>query len=74
MIYEDDEMYVEYNGKTVGFFCDSFKFSGRGVRLSDEYFVCVTPLYFNDSECAVEINIKTSNTGVSEHVCLNTNS
>lgn len=66
-LYEDDELYVEYNGKTVGFFCDSFKFSGRGVRLSDEYSVCVTPLYFNDSECAVEINIKTSNTGVSEH-------
>lgn len=69
-LYEDDELYVEYNGKTVGFFCDSFKFSGRGVRLSDEYSVCVTPLYFNDSECAVEINIKTSNTGVSEHVCV----
>lgn len=42
----------------------------RGVRLSDDYSVCVTPLYFNDSECAVEINIKTSNTGVSEHVCV----
>lgn len=26
----EDEMYVEYNGKTVGFFCDSFEVSGRG--------------------------------------------
>lgn len=55
----------------VGFFCDSYKFSGRGVRRSDEYSVCVTPLHFNDSECAVEKTpIKTYITGVSEHVCL----
>lgn len=55
----------------VGFFCDSYKFSGRGVRRSDEYSVCVTPLHFNDSECAVEKKtIKTYITGVSEHVCL----
>lgn len=46
----EDEMYVEYNGKTVGFFCDSFEVIGRGYGFLDEYSVCGTLPYFNDSE------------------------
>ncbi|XP_052677555.1 uncharacterized protein LOC128158657 isoform X1 [Crassostrea angulata] len=56
----DEEMYVEYNGKTVDLSCDYFRFGGPGYGFFNEYSVCVTPLYFNDSECAVKLNIKTS--------------
>lgn len=63
-------MYVEYNGKMVGFFCDSFEVRGRGYGFLDEYSVCVTPLYFNDSEWAIEINIKTTMFGVTKHLCV----
>lgn len=61
-IDNDDELYVEYNGKPVSFICDTFAFRG-GVDLDDifdEYSTCVTPLYINDSNCAVALNIKTS--------------
>ncbi|XP_052677559.1 uncharacterized protein LOC128158661 [Crassostrea angulata] len=64
----DDEMYVEYNGKTVDFLCDTFAFRGGGDDIFDEYSVCVTPLYFNDSDCAVKLNFKTSLTGVTKHI------
>lgn len=67
---EDNEMYVEYNGKTVDHYnCDYFKFRGKGDEMKDEYSVCVTPLYFVDLDCTVKINIKTSIRGVSKHVC-----
>ncbi|XP_052677558.1 uncharacterized protein LOC128158660 isoform X2 [Crassostrea angulata] len=62
----DDEMYVEYKGKPVSFFCDNFKFRGSGDDIFDEYSVCVTPLYFNDSDCAVKLNFKTSYWGVTK--------
>uniref|UniRef100_A0A8W8LZ58 CUB domain-containing protein n=1 Tax=Magallana gigas TaxID=29159 RepID=A0A8W8LZ58_MAGGI len=62
----DDEMYVEYKGKPVSFFCDNFKFRGGGDDIFDEYSVCVTPLYFNDSDCAVKLNFKTSYWGVTK--------
>lgn len=64
---EESEMHVGYDGKQVDLFCDYFKFRGRGVDILDEYSVCVTPIYFNDNDCAVEINIKTSILGVTKH-------
>lgn len=66
---EDSAIYVEYNGKKVASNCDYFKFRGRGDDVLDEYSVCVTPVYFNDTKCAVEIDIKTSLPGVTKHVC-----
>lgn len=64
----DEEMYVEYNGKTVDLSCDYFRFGGPGYGFFNEYSVCVTPLYFNDSECAVKLNIKTSLFESTKHV------
>lgn len=63
-------MYVEYNGKPVSFICDNYAFRGSGDDVFDEYSVCVTPLHFNDSNCAVEVelNFKTSIIGVTKHV------
>lgn len=62
-------MYVEYNGKPVNFFiCDNYAFRGSGDDVFDEYSVCVTPLHFNDSNCAVELNFKASIIGVTKHV------
>ena len=63
-------MYVEYNGKTVDFLCDTFAFRGGGDDIFDEYSVCVTPLYFNDSDRAVKLNFKTSFWGVTKLVCV----
>lgn len=57
---EYDEIYVEYNGKDVSSSCNKFKFRGRGEKSLDEYSICVTPLYFNDRTCAVEVDIMTS--------------
>lgn len=64
---EDDKRYVRYKGKDVDSYCDYFRFRGRDDDTSDKYSVCVTPLYFNDSDCAVEIQIKTSLSGVTEN-------
>lgn len=68
---EGNEIYIEYKGKEVESYCDDLKFRGRGNDILDEYSVCVTPLYFNDDDCAVEIDIKTSFNGVTKHVCKN---
>lgn len=68
---EGNEIYIEYKGKEVASYCDDLKFRGRGNDILDEYSVCVTPLYFNDDDCAVEIDIKTSFNGVTKHVCKN---
>ncbi|XP_065937790.1 uncharacterized protein [Magallana gigas] len=65
-IGENNKVFLEYNGQTVDSYCDYFKFRGSGYIL-DEYSVCVTPLYFNDYDCAIEINIKTSIIGVTKH-------
>lgn len=61
-IDNDDELYVEYNGKPVSFIWDTFAFRGGGDLddIFDECSTCVTPLYINDSNCAVALNIKTS--------------
>lgn len=64
---EGNEIYIEYKGKDVESYCDDLKFRGRGNDILDEYSVCVTPLYFNDDDCAVEIDIKTSFNGVTKH-------
>lgn len=66
-VYENSEKYVEYHGKKVSLSCDFFKFRGEGDDILDEYSVCVTPLYFNDTDCAVEIDINTSYSGVTKH-------
>lgn len=68
---EGNEIYIEYKGNEVESYCDDLKFRGRGNDILDEYSVCVTPLYFNDDDCAVEIDIKTSFYGVTKHVCKN---
>lgn len=67
---ENDKIHVEYNGKTVDFGCHYFKFRRRKYGFLDEHSLCVTPLYFNDSDCAVDIDIKTSLSGVTQHVCV----
>lgn len=68
-IDNDDELYVEYNGKPVSFIWDTFAFRGGGDLddIFDECSTCVTPLYINDSNCAVALNIKTSLLGVTKH-------
>ncbi|XP_078310074.1 uncharacterized protein LOC111107288 [Crassostrea virginica] len=57
---EFDKIYVEYTGKDVDTLCDTFQFKGRGYNLFDDYEVCLTQVYFNDSMCAVTLNIKSS--------------
>eukprot|EP00105_Crassostrea_gigas_P019737 XP_011438329.1 PREDICTED: uncharacterized protein LOC105335890 isoform X2 [Crassostrea gigas] len=64
---ENDKIHVEYNGKTVDFGCHYFKFRRRKYGFLDEHSLCVTPLYFNDSDCAVDIDIKTSLSGIMQH-------
>ncbi|XP_061180228.1 uncharacterized protein LOC133188756 [Saccostrea echinata] len=46
---------VEYHGKPVSILCDDYSFHGKGDVIADEYKVCVTPQYFNDSDCAIEL-------------------
>lgn len=67
---ENSKIYVEYNGKEVAFYCNYFKFRGKGDDILDEYSVCVTPLNYSDNDCAVEKDIKTSLSGVTQHVCI----
>lgn len=67
---EYDEIYVEYNGKDVSSSCNKFKFRGRGEKSLDEYSICVTPLYFNDRTCAVEVDIMTSFSAEATEVCM----
>ncbi|XP_061167926.1 uncharacterized protein LOC133176887 [Saccostrea echinata] len=52
---ESRQFYVEYHGKRVSTLCDDFSFEGRGDEIMDEYKVCVTPQYFNDPDCAIEL-------------------
>lgn len=60
-VTEDDEIYVEYNGKEVVSHCTKFKFRGMGEGgLLDESSICVTPLDFNDKTCAVEVDVVSS--------------
>ncbi|XP_048742686.1 uncharacterized protein LOC125656135 [Ostrea edulis] len=59
-VNEDRQIYVEYNGKKVGFLCDYFSFEGQGKEILDEYEVCVTPIYFQDPDCAVRLDYQTS--------------
>lgn len=42
----------------------------KGDDILDEYSVCATPLNYNDNDCAVDIDIKTSLSGVTQHVCI----
>ncbi|XP_062578726.1 uncharacterized protein LOC134240677 [Saccostrea cucullata] len=52
---ENRRIYVEYYGKRVGSFCDDYSFEGVGNENMDEYKICVTPQFFNDPDCAVEL-------------------
>ena len=66
---EDDKIYVEYNGKNVRGGCNTFQFKGENDDdYLDEYKVCLTPVYFTDPDCAVNVNIKTSYFSGTEHV------
>lgn len=55
---ENSKIYVEYNGKEVVFYCNYFKFCGKGDDILDEYFVCVIFFNYNDNDCVVEKDIK----------------
>ncbi|XP_062602497.1 uncharacterized protein LOC134264216 [Saccostrea cucullata] len=57
---ENRAFYVEYHGKTVGLLCDDYSFEGRGDEIMDEYKICVTPQYFDDPDCAVELKYTSS--------------
>ncbi|XP_056000596.1 uncharacterized protein LOC130046380 [Ostrea edulis] len=60
---ENRQVYVEYNGGYVGIFCNDISFNGKGDEIMDEYEVCVTPQYFEDPDCAIELEYKASVTG-----------
>nr|XP_022298130.1 uncharacterized protein LOC111107288 isoform X2 [Crassostrea virginica] len=67
---EFDKIYVEYTGKDVDILCDTFQFKGRGYNLFDDYEVCLTQVYFNDSMCAVTLNIKSSSFSSPDHTIM----
>lgn len=57
-VNETRQFDVTYRGRALKYYCASigFKGSGKGESLRDEYKVCVTPIYFNDPGCAVQLN------------------
>lgn len=57
-VNETRQFDVTYRGKDLKYYCASigFKGSGKGESLRDKYKVCVTPIYFNDPGCAVQLN------------------
>uniref|UniRef100_K1Q2B9 Uncharacterized protein n=1 Tax=Magallana gigas TaxID=29159 RepID=K1Q2B9_MAGGI len=57
-VNETRQFDVTYRGRALKYYCASigFKGSGKGESLRDEYKVCVTPRFFNDPGCAVQLN------------------
>lgn len=57
-VNETRQFDVTYKGRALKYICANigFKGSGKGESLRDEYKVCVTPIYFNDPGCAVQLN------------------
>lgn len=55
---ESRQFDVTYDGVTVKYYCASISFKGvgDGPNLRDEYKMCITPVYFNDPSCAVQLN------------------
>lgn len=57
-VNETRQFDVTYKGRALKYYCASigFKGSGKGESLRDEYKVCITPIFFNDPGCAVQLN------------------
>jgi len=54
-IDENDVIYAQYDGGKLSTWCDDMSFIGRGDEIMDEYELCVTPEYYEDPDCAVEV-------------------
>ncbi|XP_061167947.1 uncharacterized protein LOC133176905 [Saccostrea echinata] len=57
---ENLQIYVQYKGKFVHWMCKYFSFEGIGIESLDEYIICVRPQYFNDPDCAVTLEYKST--------------
>jgi hypothetical protein len=69
MVNEERQVYVEYNGRSLGWRCDSFTFQREGVNRMDDYEMCVTPIYFKDPNCNVKLEYRTTYEGRVLQVC-----
>ncbi|XP_076084268.1 uncharacterized protein LOC143055015 isoform X1 [Mytilus galloprovincialis] len=56
----DDESFIaEYYGKKdLDSWCDHMSFTGRDSGYMNEYEICITPLVYEDPDCAVELTYK----------------
>lgn len=56
----DDESFIaEYYGKNdLDSWCDYMSFIGRDSGYMNEYEICITPLVYEDPDCAVELTYK----------------
>ncbi|CAG2250079.1 unnamed protein product [Mytilus edulis] len=59
MVNEDESIIAEYYGKKdLGSWCDYMSFTGRDSGYRNEYKICITPLVYEDPDCAVELTYR----------------
>ncbi|XP_063411222.1 uncharacterized protein LOC134694127 isoform X3 [Mytilus trossulus] len=63
-VNEDERFIAEYYGeKEIDSWCDYMSFNGRDSGYMNEYKICITPLVYEDPDCAVELTYRKSYDG-----------
>ncbi|XP_052098913.1 uncharacterized protein LOC127733632 [Mytilus californianus] len=55
---EDKSITVVYNGIDALKYCDDMSFIGRDAGYLNEYEICITPEFYEDPDCAVELTYR----------------